>query len=111
MPGIEISQTTFSFDHTVIVTDCPQPVGSFVLTNTGNETLQVTITGANADASNIDLGATSLTLEPGASQEVSVGFNCGRGTSFTAEFLVEGVGATSGETTSTGLQVVGNVMM
>lgn len=82
-----VDRTDFAFSHTVEVTPCPQEIGTFTLTNVGNETLTWEIvSGANADA--LEGSALSGTLEPGAETTVLLRYKCNKGDSFTAEFDV-----------------------
>jgi uncharacterized protein YjdB len=78
---IDVTPTTVPFTHSVGVTVCPQKIGTIKVTNTSSASITVTLTPSNPA---ITLDATSATIQPGASSDVGVNFNCSTQASFSA---------------------------
>jgi len=78
---IDVTPTTVPFTHSVGVTVCPQKIGTIKVTNTSSASVTVTLTPSNPA---ITLDATSVTIQPGASADVGVNFNCSTQASFSA---------------------------
>ncbi len=101
-----LSDQDFSFSHTVGQTSCPQKVGQFVVTNTGNTETNYTVSTSGNQLSTMP---SSFSLSPGGTQTVMITFTCSQSSSFSGTITVEGTDQTSGVSTSVSAQVSGNV--
>lgn len=106
--SFEISDMDFSFSHFVGTTVCPQKIGEFVITNTGNTGAAYAIESSApvfADPSG------GFTLEPGESRTIMLFFDCSQTNSFDSVLTVTSQGRDSapGEFSSVQVQVSGSV--
>lgn len=103
----EISKQDFSFTHNVGSTSCPQKIGEFTLSNTGNFTTEYVIsfdTGNQLSAS-----PQKVTLEPGQSTTVMLFFTCAEAKSFNGNMTVTGTAVDASGSTSVTANVKGTV--
>ena len=107
LSAISIDMFDMTFNHTVGETDCPQPIGTIVVTNNTDTEATVTHVLSGDGATLIELDPPPGTVAPGASFEMVVYFNCQQPSSFTAnlEILVDN----GAKTNSRSATITGNV--
>ncbi len=101
---IDLSDGGVAFEHTVGQTECPQSIGGFTVTNTGNVPVTVSVEGGQAIAAATD----DFTLAPGASAEVPLVFLCSQ-SSDVSETITVTATAEGGESTQGSVVVAGSV--
>ncbi|MCB0331459.1 MAG: hypothetical protein KDD70_17430, partial [Bdellovibrionales bacterium] len=102
-----LSNADFSFSHNVGQTSCPQKVGEFVITNSGTDSLAMSIAVLN----NAPLAADpsgGFELKSGESRTISLFFTCAQASSFAGTLDISGI-TTDGVLVSKTVQVSGNV--
>ncbi len=96
--ALSIEFSDLDFDHVVGTTECPQLIGTVVLTNNTDTEATFTTTTTGDGANWIDVFPTQGSVPAGEAVTLEVVFNCGQASPFTAALEVE---LTNGAKTNT----------